>query len=175
MPTVAALAGLPLPAGVDGTDVSALLDNPDQSVKKAAYHQYPACGCDDTPAKCYNKTRGACNNTPRQNFNFMGYSVRVDEWRYTAWFKWLVSNSSNGTATYAADWDGPFAEELYDHKGDDSTEMDKFENVNLAASNPDVAKQLHAQLRSFFTKDGRGRVHTDEGSGKVDMSDWADM
>ena len=32
------------PSGVDGDDVSALFDDPAQSLKDAAFHQYPACG-----------------------------------------------------------------------------------------------------------------------------------
>jgi len=145
MPTVAALAGLPKPDGVDGIDVSGLLDNPGNSVKTAAYHQYPACGCHDKPEVCFNKTRGGCNNVKKEAFNAMGYTVRVDKWRYTAWFKWLGANG-----TYASDWDGPFAEELYDHAGDDSSDSDKFETQNLAKAHPDVAKKLHTQLRNFF-------------------------
>lgn len=39
-PTVAALAGLPAPDGVDGTDQSALVASPASSGPEAAYHQY---------------------------------------------------------------------------------------------------------------------------------------
>ena len=42
-PTLAALAGLPVPLGVDGDDVSALFEDPATPLKTAAYHQYPAC------------------------------------------------------------------------------------------------------------------------------------
>ena len=75
----------------------------------------------------------------------MGYSVRTQAWRYTVWRPWLGANG-----TFGADWTAPFAEELYDHAGDDSTDMDQWENVNMAASNPAVAAQLHAQVRAFF-------------------------
>ena len=146
MPTIASLAGLPPPAGVDGIDVSALLSDPAKRLKDAAYHQYPACGCKNSdPVGCYNTTRGACNNTPRDQFQFMGYSVRTQTWRYTVWRPWLGANG-----TFASDWSAPFAEELYDHTGDDSTDMDKYENENLASSQPGVAAQLHAQVRAFF-------------------------
>lgn len=42
-PTVAALAGLPAPDGVDGTDQSALVASPASSGPEAAYHQYGFC------------------------------------------------------------------------------------------------------------------------------------
>ena len=147
------LAGLPQPAGVDGDDVSALLDRPAVALKSAAYHQYPACGCNDEPEVCYNRTRGGCNNAKKESFNAMGYTVRVDDWRYTAWFKWL-----GGNGTYAPDWDGPFAEELYDHAGDNSSDSDLYENANLAKTHPDVAKKLHAQLREFFSAKSKNGV-----------------
>jgi len=53
------------------------------------------------------------------------------------------------------------AAELYTHVGDDSHEMDNFENANVAKSQPDLAKSMHAELLSFFqvheeaTREGR--------------------
>jgi arylsulfatase A-like enzyme len=69
-PTVATLAGLSAPAGVDGDDVSAVFDDPATLVKQAAYHQYPACNM--KLAAGFNTTRGACNNTPKNKFSYMG-------------------------------------------------------------------------------------------------------
>lgn len=85
MPTVAAIAGLPAPADVDGVDISSLLHlSPNRSSStsqgelevqlEAAYHQYPACGCNQNGTACFNQTRGGCNNTPRTKFGFMGTS-----------------------------------------------------------------------------------------------------
>lgn len=85
-PTVAAIAGLPAPADVDGIDVSSLLHmSPGSSSRElgvglqtklqAAYHQYPACGCTKNGTACFNQTRAGCNNTPRSKFGFMGTSV----------------------------------------------------------------------------------------------------
>lgn len=82
MPTVSALAGLPLPAGVDGQDQSALFHSAPTELsatspvaapavaKTAAYHQYPACNMD--VSKGFNVTRGACNNAEKHTFNYMG-------------------------------------------------------------------------------------------------------
>eukprot|EP01043_Picozoa_sp_COSAG02_P044944 COSAG02_NODE_4061_length_5844_cov_2.549869_3_plen_249_part_00 len=132
MPTVSALAGLPLPAGVDGEDQSALFHSAStpssansspmsvsQEVKAAAYHQYPACNMD--VSKGFNVTRGACNNAEKHTFNYMGYTVRTAQWRYTAWFLWQ-------NKTLSADFAGPHASELYNHSGDNSYEMDNYEN-----------------------------------------------
>ena len=82
----------------------------------------------------------ACNSVQLVDIAYMGFSVRVDNWRYNAWL------SFNGT-TNRGDWDsvgpgilsatigqkGLLGEELYDHTGDDGTDFDAFENVNLAA------------------------------------------
>ena len=66
-PTLASLAGLPPPPGVDGDDVSALFDDPDAAPKVAAFHEYPACSM----AHLFS-TRGGCTRTPRDRFSYMG-------------------------------------------------------------------------------------------------------
>eukprot|EP01065_Artemidia_motanka_P017746 TRINITY_DN21173_c0_g1_i2.p2 TRINITY_DN21173_c0_g1~~TRINITY_DN21173_c0_g1_i2.p2 ORF type:complete len:247 (+),score=70.05 TRINITY_DN21173_c0_g1_i2:873-1613(+) len=138
-PTLAAAAGLPAPDGVDGDDVSILLDDPTTAAKAAAYHQYPAC---HTPS--LNHTRQECNNDLRDTFDWMSYSVRTDSWRYTVWYRW------NKTALKPL-WEGEYGEELYDHVGDDGSSFD-FENVNLAQQHPDVSSMLREQIRGFFSK-----------------------
>jgi iduronate 2-sulfatase len=59
-PTLAELAGLPLPGHLEGTSFKPLLDDPKRRWKPAAFSQYP---------------RG-----PR-----MGYSMRTDRYRFTVW------------------------------------------------------------------------------------------
>jgi hypothetical protein len=59
--------------------------------------------------------------------------------------------------TLTADFNGPYAEELYNHTGDASYEMDMYENSNVATSSPAVAKALHSKLVSFFTDHARDR------------------
>eukprot|EP00051_Salpingoeca_urceolata_P017080 m.230200 g.230200 ORF g.230200 m.230200 type:complete len:231 (-) comp18857_c0_seq10:395-1087(-) len=139
-PTLASLAGLPAPPGVDGVDIAHLLDDPTGSTFDAAYHQYPACQVKD-----FNHTRQMCNQSPKQTFDFMGYSMRTKQWRYTAWYPW-------NQTTLKAEWSAPYAAELYFHDGDDSTNMDEFENENVSESHPSVAKALHARLLAFFQK-----------------------
>ena len=146
MPTLASLLELPAPPGVDGADVSALFDDPTGAsggAKPAAYHQYPVCGFGG-----WNATRDACNSTPKNEFDVMSYSVRTADWRYTLWLPW-------DNETLVARWDGgagESAEELYAHAGDDSTDMDRWENTNLAAdaAYADITAALRAQLRAQF-------------------------
>jgi len=62
-PTLCDLAGLPKPAGVEGTSLKPVMDDPKRKWKQAAFSQYP-----------------------RPN-KVMGYSVRTDRYRYTEWVK----------------------------------------------------------------------------------------
>ena len=141
-PTVSSLAGLPLPEGIDGDDVSELFSsNASQMLKKYAYHQYPACNMKKDAG--FNTTRGACNNVKKEQFDYMGYSVRTLEWRYTVWYEWDGDNLKPLCGK-------KYAEELYDHQGDDSSNMDEWENENLAAANPDISRTLRMQINSFF-------------------------
>lgn len=59
-PTLAEIAGLPLPAHLEGTSFRPVLDNVDRPWKPAAFSQYPR----------------------RQ---LMGYSMRTDRYRFTVW------------------------------------------------------------------------------------------
>jgi iduronate 2-sulfatase len=60
-PTLADLAGLPLPAHLEGLSIKPLLENPNRLWKRAAFSQYP---------------RGQ---------KVMGYSMRTDRYRFTVW------------------------------------------------------------------------------------------
>jgi arylsulfatase A-like enzyme len=87
-PTLAELAGLPLPAHLEGTSLKPLLENPERPWKSAAFSQYPRGG-------------------------LMGYSMRTDRYRFTAW----VDQQDHGKVD---------ATELYDHQ------TDPQENTNIA-------------------------------------------
>ncbi|MCD6338395.1 MAG: sulfatase [Verrucomicrobia bacterium] len=65
-PTLAELAGLPLPNGLEGRSFKPLLDNPSQPWKKAAFSQYP---------RSFKGRR------------LMGYSMRTDRYRFTRWVR----------------------------------------------------------------------------------------
>jgi len=62
-PTLAELAGLPLPSHLEGKSFVPLLNNPQQPWKTAAFSQYLRPGKE----------------------KFMGRSIRTDRWRYTEW------------------------------------------------------------------------------------------
>ncbi|MES2463153.1 MAG: sulfatase-like hydrolase/transferase, partial [Armatimonadota bacterium] len=66
-PTLCDLAGLSVPAGLDGVSVRPLLSRPQDSVKKFAVSQYPRGGAQT-------------GNQP-----LMGYSLRDERWRLTLW------------------------------------------------------------------------------------------
>lgn len=66
-PTLAELAGLPAPEGVEGASLAPLFDDPDRSWKKAAFSQFPR--------------PWFYNGEPE----LMGYSVRTADYRYTEW------------------------------------------------------------------------------------------
>jgi len=80
----------------------------------------------------------------------MGLSMRTSRWRYT---EWSVFDQVNGWPKYYANGSAALAAgqvELYDHSGDDGTDMDGFENENVAAdpANAGLVLQLGAQLRA---------------------------
>jgi arylsulfatase A-like enzyme len=112
-PTLCALAGLPAPAHLEGASLVPLLDDPDRAVKAAAFSQYPRAGA-------------------------MGYSLRTDRHRLTAW----ESTSAPGRI---------LALELYDHAADPG------ETVNLAdhPGHAVVAANLLARLRTEWPGGGR--------------------
>jgi len=60
-PTLADLAGLPLPAHLEGASIKPLVEKPNRAWKKAAFSQYPRGG------------------------KLMGYSMRTDRYRFTVW------------------------------------------------------------------------------------------
>jgi iduronate 2-sulfatase len=70
-PTLVSLCGLPEREGLDGIDLSPLLDDPSQPSKDAAYSMTTR---DDSPAKEHAKA-----------MSYQGRSVRTDRWRYTEW------------------------------------------------------------------------------------------
>jgi arylsulfatase A-like enzyme len=104
-PTLADLAGLSLPAHLEGNSFKPVLENPKRKWKRAAFSQYPR---------------------PR----LMGYSMRTDRYRFTAWLQ-------------RDDHSRVDAVELYDHQADPQ------ENVNIAnlPAHAQLVKGLMAQLR----------------------------
>jgi len=65
-PTLADLAGLPLPAHLEGMSFKPVLENPQRAWKQAAYSQYPRTNA---------------------GVQLMGYSMRTERYRFTAWVR----------------------------------------------------------------------------------------
>ena len=83
-----------------------------------------------------------CEFVDRSEIPWMGFSMRTAEWRYTEWAAW------NGTAL-RPDWSTNAGVELYDHRGDNGTNFDATENVNVAKQNADIVAQLSTQLHAL--------------------------
>jgi len=148
--TVAELAGLPEPQGLEGTSMAPLFKDPTSSIKDYAFSQYPRCPC--PKGICDNNTpqwANPCTENKASNFTYMGYTVRSDRWRFTEWRKWIGD-------TLKADWteSGLVGMELYDHKGDPGNNYDMWENVNVAKVDlyQDVVSQLKKVLKSQFDR-----------------------
>ena len=78
----------------------------------------------------------------------MGYSVRVEDWRYTAWFKF------DGVAVAPlTDGHHSLGRELYDHRGDTGLWMDwPGENINLV-NQPEhsaLVQELHQAILDYI-------------------------
>ncbi len=88
-PTLADLAGLPLPSHLEGMSFKPLLDAPTRPWKSAAFSQYPR------PASAGNPSFGP----------LMGYAMRTERYRFVVW----VSRTDHSRVD---------AIELYDHERD---------------------------------------------------------
>jgi len=97
--------------------------------------------------------------------NMMGYTVRTDTHRYTAWVGFnKCSNSSCPDAL--ADWDTVYGVELYDHSNARVPTSYDMETVNIATEpgSRALVQQLHNQLKGFNTK---GLLDATDASGQV--------
>lgn len=110
-PTLADLCGLRAPVDLEGETLRPVLENPTASVKSAAFSQHPR------PPYCR-----------RKDPKMMGYSIRVDRYRYTEWLDFKTGQA--------------IARELYDHANDPR------ETVNLADSdeNAAIVRRLATQM-----------------------------
>ena len=165
-PTVAELAGVPLPTGesypFDGRSLAPLLagaapghqgGQQAYAPRAAALQVFPRCLTAGDPA--WGPTawpQNTCLDVERSAFSLMGFAMRTDRYRYTEWRRW------NGTALRAESWaDAPYARELYDHLGDDApwTDPGRFEARNEAATAPAaLVSALSAQLRALVAAHG---------------------
>ncbi|EGD76787.1 iduronate sulfatase [Salpingoeca rosetta] len=131
--TLADLAGLGdhVEDGVQGTSLAGAFDDPDapphKLQTKLAYSQIGRCACALFPK--YNVTQcdaNACAHVPLPAFDFMGYTMRTGDYRFTAWVPF-------DNTTMRVDWNRTAAYELYDLTADTGRDFD-FDgfSVNLA-------------------------------------------
>jgi arylsulfatase A-like enzyme len=128
-PSLSELAGLPVPAGLEGTSFAPLFEDPKRPWKTAAFSQYWRRGY-----KVYRTVPLAIPNPPGYDrypeTDTMGYSMRTDRYRYTVWHP-------------VQEPDRLLATELYDYQ------VDPQESANLAAR-PEyaaVVRELAEQMR----------------------------
>ena len=154
-PTLVSLAGLPVPSSklIDGVDLSTLFASGgtvSPPLKPAAFSMFPRCP-DANPV-----THHVCFNTNDTAFPFMGFSIRVTDWRYTEWRHW-DGGALNGVWTAA----GLADQELYDYSANNGWPADSpgsfdREQINLAVGAGKVAhagtiETLAAQLKAHYT------------------------
>ncbi len=110
-PTLCDLAGLDIPQDLDGVSLKPILTGNEEKVKDFAISQYP---------------RG-----PR-----MGYSLRNDRYRYTAWFKIDYREGEKPSK------ENLIAEELYDYTTDPNETTNHAEEKNYAETRKELSKEL---------------------------------
>lgn len=175
LPTLAGLASLPAPPAewkLKGTDLTPAFmgSSSGKSVIKplnAAFSQITRClnctlaytnAADNEVTGCVADAVDAswyvpCALTPREDFDWMGMSVRTSIWRYSIFCRW------NG-AELRANWSSCEQVELYNHTYDTSI-YDVDENgepFNLAgqSSTATLERQLRDLLERRFNPSGRG-------------------
>ncbi|UCH66743.1 MAG: sulfatase [Ignavibacterium sp.] len=112
-PTLCELAGIPIPETLEGISALPLFENPDRPWKKAAFSQFLREGIWVAP----------------DGIEYMGYSIRTEEYRYTEWVNWESKEL--------------VAIELYDQLADPD------ENINIAGpeENKSIITELSEKLK----------------------------
>jgi len=141
-PTLTELAGLPEPRSVgediNGTSlVPVFREAQESSIKRAAFSQY---------AKQTARRPFDIWPTPDKNATkIMGYSVRIDKWRYTAWFG--LDGATPEVLPHEI-----WGRELYSHQDDDGDLDFGGENVNVVddPANKELANELHKMVLDYI-------------------------
>jgi iduronate 2-sulfatase len=128
-PTLCDLAGVNIPAQLDGKSLLPLMKNPAVTVKEFSVSQYPR------------SSDGL--ETNRQGYaeaKVMGYSIRTNQYRYTIW----MNNGYRSNQPYKKEL--MIGAELYDYKNDPD------EKVNVANDEKykEVSAQLHGKMLAFL-------------------------
>eukprot|EP00403_Amphidinium_massartii_P007535 CAMPEP_0178375700 /NCGR_PEP_ID=MMETSP0689_2-20121128/3024_1 /TAXON_ID=160604 /ORGANISM="Amphidinium massartii, Strain CS-259" /LENGTH=496 /DNA_ID=CAMNT_0019995703 /DNA_START=155 /DNA_END=1645 /DNA_ORIENTATION=+ len=140
-PTLAELAGLPDPKEmgeeVNGTSlVPAMRDPGATGIKTAAYSQFGK--------RSLSNPYDISPQFTKEETEAMGYSVRVDNWRYTAWFR-------VPKGTMKPDLTDVLARELYSHAGDDGDFDFSGEDANVVdePARKHTVARLHRMIEAY--------------------------
>ncbi|GMH71428.1 hypothetical protein TL16_g05649 [Triparma laevis f. inornata] len=159
-PSMAELAGIPTVADehpLEGESFAPAFDDSEWQGQGWALSQYPRAP--KTTAAKQNDDKSLSADPVNDNITVMGYSLRVEGWRYTEWA------SFDGTANGGkgkVDWTAPlYGVELYDHSDavGDINDLDAHENVNVAESpeNKGIVAELSKQLREIVADSVRSK------------------
>lgn len=170
-PTLLDLLGLSHPTSdtfaLEGRSLRPLLEQPNLRLlpeRDFALSTYPRCPRVGEPIPTAEGARTVWNtecihDTERSSFPYMGYTIRVDNYRYTEFVAW------NGSSL-APIWTEVLSRELYNHTldipGTAAWEaVDDFEAINCAAAAPKaLLAQLASKLRDAFGTGGRPQIAT---------------
>jgi iduronate 2-sulfatase len=128
-PTLCDLAGLNIPAHLDGKSLITVMKDPKMSVKEFAVSQYPR------PA---NKIENARLGWSKGEY--MGYSFRTEQYRYTVWLKDYFRTSKPFSKDLIV------ADELYDYKEDPNETVNVVNEKKYAS----VANDMNEKMVRFF-------------------------
>ena len=133
-PTLCSLSGIPVPTHLDGKSLVPVMKNPKMSVKDYSVSQYP-------------RTRDKLD-TERLGWSdgqFMGYSIRTGQFRYTIWLK----DSYRSYKPFSKEL--VVASELYDYKKDPNETVNVVNETNYDA----VARDLNSKMVAFLNSQMR--------------------
>ena len=130
-PTLCDLAGLEIPADLDGVSLKPVMKNANTAVKAFSVSQYPRSGGDpETERLGY---AGA---------KVMGYSIRNNQYRYTIWMK----NSFRSTTAFSAD--AVMGEELYDYSVDPLEKKNVVHDKNYSSTSIELKSKMLDYFKS---------------------------
>lgn len=128
-PTLCDLAGLAIPSHLDGKSLVPLMKDPKAMVKEFSVSQYP---------RPQNKLESG--RLGWSDGEFMGYSLRTGQYRYTIWLK----DTFRTKKTFSNDL--VVATELYDYKKDPNETVNVVNDPGYTG----VAKELKGKMIEFF-------------------------
>ncbi len=127
-PTLCNLAGIPVPAHLEGTSLVPLMRNPASSIKEFAISQYPRSS---TVMETQRMTDASAK--------VMGYSLRTKRYRYTIWMENFRSNLPFRASSIVGD-------ELYDYQKDPLEKVNVVDDKDYAL----IVKSLKDKMIRYF-------------------------